>query len=148
MLLPCACSGAWIRAASDCLSWIGLAAADAAPRRARSSEIPTSTPSRRWFRGVKPWPPLAFGGSSVRVLSKRVLGQRVGHPNGACSHVSSRVRTDFEHRSQCFLRGGGWPRSPRKVLRYGPNVADAEYRTERDSMGEGRVAAHAQWGAQ
>src|SRR5436190_2081667 len=39
------------------------------------------------------WPPLAFGGSSVRMLlSNGFLGQRVGDPNGARSLVSSRVR--------------------------------------------------------
>src|SRR5438270_3155911 len=34
------------------------------------------------------------------------------------------------------------------ALRYGPTVADQAYRTERDSMGEVRVPAHAKWGAQ
>src|SRR2546430_17154475 len=37
---------------------------------------------------------------------------------------------------------------PLRVLRYGPSVADQEYRTERDSMGEVKVPAHAKWGAQ
>src|SRR5438874_8196751 len=37
---------------------------------------------------------------------------------------------------------------PLRVLRYGPSVADQEYRTERDSMGEVRVPADAKWGAQ
>src|SRR5207248_4097826 len=106
---------------SACLSWMGLPAADAAPRRESKRVIPTSTPSRRWFRGVKRWPPLAFGGSSVRVLSNGFLGQRVGDPNGARSQVSSRVRTDFEHRSHYLRRCGGWPRGPLRVLRYGPN---------------------------
>src|SRR5438105_15847416 len=34
------------------------------------------------------------------------------------------------------------------ALRYGPTVADPAYRTERDSMREVRVPAHAKWGAQ
>src|SRR5947199_10221718 len=33
-------------------------------------------------------------------------------------------------------------------LRYGPDMADRAYRTERDSMGEVRVPAEAKWGAQ
>ena len=34
------------------------------------------------------------------------------------------------------------------MLRYGPNMADQQYRIERDSMGEVRVPAEAKWGAQ
>ena len=34
------------------------------------------------------------------------------------------------------------------MLRYLPPMAEEAYRTERDSMGEVRVPAHAKWGAQ
>src|SRR5438445_6339903 len=39
-------------------------------------------------------------------------------------------------------------RKPFPGLRYGPDMADQAYRTERDSMGEVRVPADAKWGAQ
>src|SRR5438552_12614648 len=143
MRLPCASSCAWMRAASACLSLMGLPAADAAPRRETKKVIPTSTPSRRWFRGVKRWPPLAFGGSSDRVLSNGFLGQRKWVTlTGPDPRIQTGSGPIWEHRSHCLQWGGGWPGLPSGPLRYRPNVADQAYRTERDSMGEVRVPAY------
>src|SRR2546430_17715136 len=112
---------------------MGLPAADAAPRRERRKVIPTSTPSRRWFRGVKRWPTLAFGGSSVRVLSNGRYGQRksvtiTGRGRGiqtGCGPLGSTVASTSKSVGDGHGRNFG-------VLRYGPAMAE-EYRTERDS---------------
>src|SRR5436190_636532 len=136
-----------MRAASACLSWMGLPAADAAPRRESTSVIPTSTPSRRWFRGVK------LGLHSPSGVRRFVCCQtgfattEAVTITGPASEFQTGSVPIWSTVATASRSMGDGLRPDFGVLRYGPAMAE-EYRTERDSMGEVRVPAHAKWGAQ
>src|SRR5207248_2427911 len=87
---------------------------------------------------------LPFGGSSVRVVKNGVRTRKSVTLTGA----GRRIQTDPKGISRTVTTTSRRVGDAPSRLRYGPPVADQAYRTERDSMGEVQVPAHAKWSAQ